>query len=224
MNAVLEDPPVALITGGKGTLAQAIKDVLTADGWQVHAPSKADFEVRDPSSIAAWFAGRQRLDLLVNNAGLRRDASFPKLTKMDWDEVMETNLRGAWRCCGAALPLMRRQGHGHIVNIGSSTARHGVAGQAAYGASKAGLLALTQSLAAEFGPDNIRVNAVLPGWMPTPFNENLPAALHESVRRGHHLQRFNTPLHTARFIAALHGMEHTSGQIFQLDSRPGSWL
>lgn len=224
MNAALQDRPVALITGGHGCLAQALASVLTAEGWQVHAPGKADFDVRAPSSIAAWFGGRQRLDLLVNNAGLRRDALFSKLTETDWTGVLDTNLRGAWRCCQAAMPVMNRQGCGHIVNIGSFSARHGLAGQAAYGAAKAGLLALTQSLAAECGPDNIRVNAVLPGWMPTPFNADLPAAVHEAVRARHHLHRFNTPEHTARFILALHGMAHTSGQVFQLDSRPGSWL
>ena len=224
MIALLENPPVALITGGKGALAQALVSVLTAEGWQVHAPGKTELDVREPSSIAAWFTGRERLDLLVNNAGLRRDAAFQKLTENEWDEVMSTNLTGAWRCCRAALPVMRRQGAGHMLNLGSHTARHGVAGQAAYGAAKAGLLALTQSLAAELAPDNIRVNAVLPGWLPTSFNSDLSGTVHEAVRTRHHLQRFNTPEHTARFIACLHAMEHTSGQIFQLDSRTGSWL
>lgn len=224
MNAGLPDPPVALITGGRGALAQAITAVLAADGWQVDAPSKAALDVRDASSIAAWFVGRQRLDLLVNNAGLRRDAPFSKLTQTEWDDVMDSNLRGAWRCCRAALPVMRSQGGGHIVNISSYTALHGGTGQAAYGAAKAGLLGLTQSLAAELGPARIRVNAVLPGWMRTPFNHDVADHVHEAVRRQHHLGNFNTPWHTARFILALHGMEHTSGQIFQLDSRPGSWL
>lgn len=205
-------------------MARALGSVLTAQGWRVHAPPRAELDVRDAEAVRRWFAGRERLDLLVNNAGLRRDAVLLRLTEGDWDGVLDTNLKGAWRCCQAALPLMRRGGGGHIVNLGSYTARHGGAGQAAYGAAKAGLLALTQSLAAEWGPDNIRVNAVLPGWIPTPFNADVPAARHDAVRRHHHLQRFNTPEQTARFIAFLHSLEHTSGQIFQLDSRPGSWL
>ena len=221
---LVDQPRVALLTGGQGALAQAIATVLTEAGWMVHAPSKSELDVRDPASIAAWFAGRERLDLLVNNAGLRRDAPLAQLTEQDWNEVMQTNLRGAWQCCRAALPIMARQGGGHILNIGSYTARHGVAGQTAYGAAKAGLLALTQSLAAECGSDNIRVNAVLPGWMRTPFTGGLSPATHQAARARHHLQRFNTPEHTARFIAALLEMAHTSGQIFQLDSRPGSWL
>ena len=218
------DRPVALITGGGGLLAQALAVELAAAGWEVQAPPRSVLDVRHPTSIQRAIDGLERIDLLVNNAGLRRDAPFGKLPAAEWNEVMDTNLGGAWRCCRAVLPLMCRQGAGHIVNIGSHTARHGVAGQTAYGSAKAGLLALTQSLAAEAGPDNIRVNAVLPGWMPTPFNAGLPAAVHENVRRSHHLQRFNTPQQTARFITFLHSLPHTSGQVFQLDSRPGSWL
>lgn len=216
--------PVALITGGRGVLAQALAAVLAEAGWEVHAPSKAELDVRDEPSIRRFVEGLPRIDLLVNNAGIRRDAAFPKLAESGWDEVMDTNLKGAWRCARAVLEVMKRQGFGQVVNIGSHTARHGVAGQAAYGAAKAGLLALTQSLAAEAGAEGIRVNAVLPGWMPTPFNAELPKPIHEAARAAHHLGRFNTPENTARFVHFLHGMEHTSGQVFQLDSRPGSWL
>ena len=216
--------PVALITGGRGALAQALQEELQAAGWQVSAPPRSVLDVRDPASVQQAMASLERIDLLVNTAALRRDAPFLKLPAAGWDAVLETNLRGAWLCCRAAFPRMQRQGGGHIVNLGSHTARHGALGQTAYGASKAALLALTQSLAAEGGPHGIRVNAVLPGWMPTPFNQDLPPAVHEAARLQHHLQQFNTPRHTARFIAFLHSLPHTSGQIFQLDSRPGSWL
>ena len=219
-----DEPPVVVITGGEGALAKALITGFEAVGWKVHAPGKAELDVRKSASVAGWFAGWKRLDLLINNAGLRRDAAFGKITESDWDEVIGVNLTGARRCCQAAIPIMLQQGQGHIVNIASYTARHGVAGQAAYGAAKAGLLALTQTLAAECGPYNIRVNAVLPGWMPTRFNQEVVPAVQEAVRRQHHLGRFNTPRHTAQFIAALQQMEHTSGQVFQLDSRPGSWL
>jgi len=218
------DRPVALITGGGGTLAQALAEVLSAAGWEVHAPSRTLLDVRDPGRIQQVIAGLERVDLLVNNAAVRRDTPMVNLSGADWDEVLATNLRGAWNCCRAVLPGMQRQGGGHIINVSSHTARHGVAGQTAYGASKAGLLGLTQSLAAEAGAHNIRVNAVLPGWMPTAFNQDLAPAVHETARLQHCLQRFNTPEDTARFILNLHGMPHTSGQIFQLDSRPGSWL
>jgi 3-oxoacyl-[acyl-carrier protein] reductase len=213
-----------LITGGRGALAQALQQELQAAGWKVIAPPRSILDVRDPASVRQSIASLERIDLLVNNAALRRDAPLLKLPAAEWDAVLETNLRGAWLCCRAVFPRMQRQGGGHIVNLGSHTARHGASGQTAYGASKAALLALTQSLAAEGGPHRIRVNAVLPGWMPTPFNQDLPPAVHEAARLQHHLQQFNTPQDTARFIAFLHSMPQTSGQIFQLDSRPGSWL
>ncbi len=215
--------PVALITGGGGVLGLALAAELREAGWEVAAPSKAELDVREEASVGRAVAGLERIDLLVNNAGLRRDALLWKMAGEDWDGVLDTNLKGAWRCARAVLPTMRRQGGGHIVNIGSYTARHGVVGQSAYGAAKAGLLALTQSLAAEGGGDDIRVNAVLPGWMPGPFNADVAAAVSEAVRRQHHLQRFNTPQEAARFIVFLHSMRHTSGQVFQIDSRPGSW-
>ena len=218
------DQPVALITGGRGALARALTAELAVAGWQVIAPPRTELDVREPHSIQQVVDGLPRLDLLVNNAGIRRDVPLFKMPAADWDAVLYTNLRGAWLCTQAVLPLMQQRGRGHVVNIGSHTARHGVAGQTAYGAAKAGLLALTQSLAAEAGPDQIRVNAVLPGWMPTPFNHDLLPAVHAAARRNHHLGHFNTPEHTARFIVFLHSMPWTSGQIFQLDSRPGSWL
>lgn len=218
------DQPVALITGGRGALARALTAELIGAGWQVIAPPRSVLDVRQSDSIQQVVDRLPRLDLLVNNAGIRRDAPFLKMPAADWDAVLDTNLRGAWLCARAVLPVMQQQGRGHIVNMGSHTARHGVAGQTAYGAAKAGLLALTQSLAAEAGPEQIRVNAVLPGWMSTSFNQDLPPAVHAAARRSHHLRHFNTPEHTARFIVFLHSMPWTSGQIFQLDSRPGSWL
>lgn len=216
--------PVVLITGGGGALARAVTAVFRSAGWQVAAPLRQEMEVGDARAVQDYVGSLPPVDLLVNNAALRRDAPFFRLPEADWDAVMDTTLRGAWICARAVLPGMQSLGRGHIVNLGSYTARHGTAGQTAYGAAKAGLLALTQSLAAETGPDNIRVNAVLPGWMPTPFNAGLPAGVHETVRQQHHLGRFNTPEYTARFLLALQDLPHTSGQVFQLDSRPGSWL
>ncbi len=220
----LPDRPLILITGGGGALAQAIVATFQAAHWQTAAPPRQELDVRDGAAVRDYVDQLLRVDLLVINAALRRDAPFLKLEESAWDEVMDTNLRGAWLCARAVLPRMRAQGGGHIITMGSHTARHGMAGQAAYGASKAALMALTQSLAAEAGPDNIRVNAVLPGWIPTSFHAGVPEDAHEAVRRQHHLGRFNTLEHTAGFLLALQGMTHTSGQVFQLDSRPGSWL
>jgi len=210
---------VALITGGAGTLATALRQELAAAGWEVHAPARTELEVTNSASVADNFAGLTQLDLLVNNAGLTHDALFVTQPEPDRDAVLDVCLRGAFRCSREAARLMQRQGHGHIVNIGSHSALTGPAGQTAYAAAKAGLVALTKSLAAEFGPHNIRVNAVLPGWLESRMTAAVSAAVRQRALQAHALGRFNTPAEAARFIAFLHSMTAVSGQVFSLDSR-----
>lgn len=217
------DTPAAVITGGGGALAREIARVLRERGWRVLAPPRAELDVRDAAAARAWFAAAGPVRLLVNNAGIKRDAAFARLAEADWDAVLDTCLRGAFLCAREAGALMAARGEGHIVNIGSFTARRGVAGQAAYGAAKAALAGFTQSLAAELGPAGVRVNLVLPGWLETPFTADVPAAAVEAARREHVLGRFNTVADAARFIAFLDEMRAVSGQTFQLDSRLVRW-
>jgi 3-oxoacyl-[acyl-carrier protein] reductase len=116
---------------------------------------------------------------------------------------------------------MQPQGTGHIVNIGSHSAFTGPAGQTAYAAAKAGLIAFTRSLASELGPHGIRVNCVHPGWLETPFTAGVPKEVSRRALEEHVLGRFNTPAEAARFIVFLHSLSAVSGQVFQLDSRTG---
>ena len=117
---------------------------------------------------------------------------------------------------------MLRARRGHIVFISSFSALHPPAGQAAYAAAKAGLIGLSKSLARELGPAGIRVNAILPGFLDTPMTAGLSAERREQVRRDHALGRFNDPEAVAAFLVHLHNhLPHTSGQVFQLDSRVG---
>jgi NAD(P)-dependent dehydrogenase (short-subunit alcohol dehydrogenase family) len=211
--------PVAMITGGEGTLAAALREELAAADWLVHAPGRAELDVTDSSAVAAWFAGLSRLDLLVNNAGLTSDALFAVQPDHERGAVTEVCLRGAFLCCRAAARIMLPRGTGHIVNIGSHSALTGPVGQTAYASAKAGLLALTKSLAAELGPHNIRVNAVLPGWMESKMTAAVSAPVRQRALESHVLGRFNTPAEAARFIAFLHSMTAVSGQVFSLDSR-----
>jgi NAD(P)-dependent dehydrogenase (short-subunit alcohol dehydrogenase family) len=210
---------VALITGGQGTLAAALREELVSADWLVHAPAKAELDVTGSPAVAAWFERLPRLDLLVNNAGVTRDALFVSQPDCEREAVMEVCLRGAFLCCREAARIMVPRGTGHIVNIGSHSALTGPAGQTAYAAAKAGLIALTKSLAAELGPHNIRVNAVLPGWMETNMTAPVTAAVRQRALDAHVLGRFNTPAEAARFIAFLHSMSAVSGQVFSLDSR-----
>ncbi len=222
-NAVMK--PTALITGGEGDLAGAVRAELEAAGFEVLAPGRAELDVTNKASIGSFFGGLKQIDLLVNNAGVCRDASMVKMSGEDFDHVLDVNLKGAFLVSQAAVRQMAKQRSGHIVNIGSFSALSGPAGQANYAAAKAGLIGLTQSMAQEYGARNVRVNCVLPGFLETRMTRHL---LEDEVFRAglmdaHALGRLNTPHEAARFIALLHTMENVSGQVFQLDSRVRRW-
>jgi 2-deoxy-D-gluconate 3-dehydrogenase len=106
-----------------------------------------------------------RLDILVNNAGIIIGGPPETAALADWEQVIATNLTGAFACAQAAFPAMQRQGGGKIVNIGSLASTFGTARGAAYAASKGGIVQLTKSLAVSWGPENIQVNAILPGYI-----------------------------------------------------------
>jgi 3-oxoacyl-[acyl-carrier protein] reductase len=118
---------------------------------------------------------------------------------------------------------MRRLGQGHVVFISSHSAIHPPPGQVAYATAKAALLGLTSGLAIELGPEQIRVNAILPGFLETRMTQGVSSLRREQVLSAHTLGRFNTCEAAAAMIAFLHhALPHTSGQMFQLDSRPGA--
>lgn len=214
--------PAVVITGGEGDLARAIAGAFTGAGWQVRAPGRRELDVTSPGSVSEYFAGLPgATDLLVNNAGGLADGPAARMTPGDWDAVLGPHLDGAWRCCRAAARGMVRRRRGHLVQIGSYGAMHGPAGQANYAAAKSALVGLTRSLARELGPRNVRANLVLPGWLDTRMTAPLSPAVREHALRGHALGRLNTCADVARFLLALHALEHVSGQVFQLDSRIG---
>lgn len=214
----------ALITGGGGDLAGAVRAELESCGWLVHAPARAEMDVTDKRQIKEVIGTLPKLDLLVHNAGSLRDAPLARMSEPEFQEVLQTHLKGAFLTAQAALKPMLRQRQGHIVFIGSFSAFSGPIGQANYAAAKAGLIALAQSLAAEYGERNIRVNCVLPGFLETKMTRSLLEKSRQSVLAAHTLGRLNTPEEAARFIAFLHTLQHVSGQVFQLDSRIRKWL
>lgn len=216
--------PIALITGGEGTLASALHHELSTQGYEIHAPGRATLDVTETSSISAYLTGLSRLDLLICNAGLVADKPLSRMEDDDFSQVLDVCLTGAFRTARAALKLMSKQKQGHIVFIGSFSAWRGPVGQANYAAAKAGLFGLAESLAKEYGGRNIRVNVILPGFMDTKMTASLKESTREEYRQSHALGRFNTPAETARFIAFLdQHLPHTSGQIFNLDSRIHRW-
>lgn len=250
-NATKERPPVVLITGAAGGLGRALVHEFFQNGWQVIAAahraeswngSAGDALGGVRSEDRLWLTGLDvvdrsacqalvraaierfgRIDCLVNNAGLTADDSFARMSDADWQRVIDVNLKGAFLCSQAVSRPMASVRSGHIINISSWSARNGTRGQANYAAAKAGLIGLTQSLAKELGSRNVRVNAVLPGVLPTAMTARLTSSQLDELASSNVLGRIGTLEEVARFIVALSAMQNVSGQVFQLDSRIAPW-
>lgn len=160
-----------------------------------------------------------RVDVLVNNAGITKDGLLLRMTEQDWDEVINTNLTGSFHCIRAAAKIMTKQLQGHIINVSSIVGMQGREGQANYAASKAGLIGLTKTCARELGCFNIRVNAVLPGYLPTDMGARISDVIHDRILAENTLGRASDPREVAEFIYHLSLMSAVSGQVFNLDSR-----
>lgn len=231
---------VVLITGAAGGLGSALSAAFAEAGWQVVAgwhsgPPQVTHPLVWPIRLNVTEANRpaeavnevcarfQHLDVLINNAGIARDSLVAQMPTDDWEQVLAVNLKGAWRCSQAALAAMLPQRSGHILNIASFGGRIGRTGQANYAASKAGLLGLTQSLARKVGAHNIRVNAILPGFLRTKLVGNLSELQLSQHAASNALGRLNDVGEVARFALFVAAMQNVSGQVFQLDSRIAPW-
>jgi 3-oxoacyl-[acyl-carrier protein] reductase len=233
--------PVALITGASRGLGKQFALALSAEGYAIavnYASShkeatdlveklgsnsfaiKADVgnmgEVRTMAEKIRENFGR--LDLLVNNAGMGRDDLLIKQQERDWDAVIRTNLKGCFNCIKTCAPIIIQSGGGHIINISSYSGVKGKAGQSAYSASKAALLGLTFSAARELSEYNIRVNAVLPGYLMTDMGRRAQKAS-EKAREDSILKKLSACREVAEFVLYLVKTEHISGQVLSLESR-----
>ena len=213
----------AVITGGTGSLGRALVHALQSEEFSVASPGSQELDVRDKASVEEYFRGRP-VDLLICAAGITRDAPLARLSEQSWDEIWKINYDGSLVCAEAVFPGMASRGIGHIVLISSFSALHPPKGQAAYASAKAALLGLGSDLAVRHGPSNIRVNAVLPGFLETAMTETVTDRRRAEILDMHTLGRLNTCENAAKFIRFLHQeMPHTSGQVFQLDSRLHFW-
>ncbi|OFZ97867.1 MAG: 2-deoxy-D-gluconate 3-dehydrogenase [Betaproteobacteria bacterium RIFCSPLOWO2_02_67_12] len=199
---------VAIVTGGNGGIGLGMARGLAGAGARVvvaaRDASKSEAAVRelgagalaiavdvtDERSVDALFrdavARCGRLDILVNNAGINIRKPPHELSLAEWRQVIDTNLTSAYLCSHAAHPAMKRAGGGKIINIGSMMSIFGAPYAPAYAASKGGIVQFTKACAAAWAPDQIQVNAILPGWIDTDLTRRARvqvAGLHDSVLR-----------------------------------------
>ena len=237
------DGQTALVTGASRGIGRAVALALAAEGAEVvvnyaSSPDAAEAvvaeiqakggsayalraDVADEASvddlIKTVLKRSERIDVLVNNAGITRDGLLMRMKTEDWQAVINLNLTGVFLCTRAVTRPMLKQRSGRIINITSVVGLMGNAGQANYAAAKAGVVGLTRSSAKEMASRGITVNAVAPGFIATDMTKDLEA---EAILAAIPLGRFGTPDQVAgavRFLAADPAAAYITGQVLQVD-------
>lgn len=223
------DGKVAIVTGGSRGIGRAISQRLAAMGALVYInyvsrPDAAEetrkiieenggkaaivqFDVADGEQVQAAFkqvvAEAGSIDILINNAGITRDGLMARMKDSDWDDVLTTNLKGAFLCAKAASKPMMKKKWGRIVNISSVVGFSGNAGQVNYASAKAGLSGLTKSVAREFASRNITVNSVAPGYIVTEMTEAMTEEAQAKIKSEIPMASLGTPEDVAGAVAYL---------------------
>ena len=159
-----------------------------------------------------------RIDVLVNNAGITRDALLMRMTEEQWDMVINVNLKSVFNLTKAVQKIMLKQRSGSIINMSSVVGVSGNAGQTNYSASKAGIIGFTKSIARELGPRNIRCNAIAPGFIETEMTNAIPEEARKEWAQKIPLRRAGTPLDVANLVVFLGSDMSTyiSGQVINV--------
>lgn len=159
------------------------------------------------------------IDYAVNNAGIVRDSLILRMKEEDWDEVIDTNLKGTFNMIKAVAPVMVKARHGSIINITSVSGLRGMAGQVNYSASKAGIIGLTKALARELASRNVRVNALALGFIETTMTEDLDKEYRKALLQNIPLGRFGNVAEIAAIASFLLSSktEYITGQVIQVD-------
>ena len=226
---------IALVTGASSGMGAETARLLSDGGARVFAAQRgpSDFEdiavdFADPSApekaIDQIAKATGQLDILVNNAGVMREGTVEETSLDDWYLQIQINLTAPFLLIRYAMPLLRAA-RGAIVNVGSIEGLGNNPRHPAYGASKAGLHGLTRAVAVDHGPDGVRCNAVAPGWIDTPLNEDFiaslaePAAFRAQIGGIHPLARTGAPQEVAELICwlASDAASFVTGQVWTID-------
>jgi 2-keto-3-deoxy-L-fuconate dehydrogenase len=214
----------ALVTGAGSGIGAAVAQRLASDGLDVVRADVRDagqggliLDVRDEAQVEP---AMRDLDVLVNVAGIGSTTNAPDTPLEVWDDVFAVNARGTFLCCKHAIPGMAARGGGSIVNVASIAALVGLRNRAAYCASKGAVVALTRALAVDHVEDGIRVNAVCPGTVDSPWVRRLVDEAGESLdglRARQPMGRLGTPEEIAEAVAYLVSAEFATGTILTID-------
>lgn len=227
----------ALVTGGSRGIGKAISIGLAKHGFFVYVNYTSNseaaestvkeckavggdalaikFNVGNSDEVSSAFEQMEGVSVLVNNAGITSDGLAMRLKDSEWERTISVNLSGAFYCSRAAMKGMMKARYGRIINISSVVGEMGNAGQAAYVASKAGLIGLTKSLAKELGSRNITVNAITPGFIQTDMTSELSEETKTTMLNMIPLGRFADPAEVASACVFLASEEasYITGQV-----------
>ena len=234
-----------IITGASRGIGRSIALKLSQQGYGVainyHSSESAAIEVREAcrsvgvraeiyqadvsdyqacaDMIQAVNADLGKIEGLVNNAGLIRDALLLKMSAADFDRVLAVNLKGVFNCCQAAAKIMIAQKQGSIVNISSISGLHGNVGQVNYAAAKAGIVGLTKALALELARYNIRINAIAPGFIRTQMTEGMAGKIMDKLIQRIPMRRMGNPEDIASVVSFLLSKDsaYMTGQVLTVD-------
>ena len=200
--------------------AQTTRDEIAALGVKVqfYASNAASFDAAH-GVVEQVVADFGQLDILVNNAGITRDTLLMRMTEQQWDQVIEVNLKSAFNITHADTPIMMRQRSGSIISLSSVVGLNGNAGQANYAASKAGIIALTKSVAKELGARGVRANAIAPGFILTDMTKALPEETLKQFVTMIPMRRGGEPEEVAKVALFLASdlSSYVSGQVIQVN-------
>ena len=242
---MLLEGKTAIVTGASGGIGKAIAIALAKEGAsvavhfhgneekallvkkeieeaggkaEVFRANVADFEECNAlvKAAAKTFGS---IDILVNNAGITKDGLLMAMSEADFDDVIDTNLKGCFQMIRFASRRMMKQRYGRIINVSSVSGVAGNAGQANYAAAKAGIIGLTKTIAREFAGRNIQVNAVAPGFIETDMTEKLSDTIREQATQQIPMKKFGHPEDVAEAVAFLtsDAASYITGQVLCVD-------